>query len=157
MTEITKTTKATKTSDSYKQGVECWIRGKHGNHENYENHGNPGCKSRAPQTTGLETHEYNRNDHANPKIATSLGVFFLGPSSLKHASKNAAFYRGFAEGVVSKRVVLVDVPWTPKTGTRVQKRTAAVTAPNKQRNRDGTKTRNEGTFAKPPFYKTAGL
>ena len=31
-------------SDSYKQGVECWIRGNHGNHENDENHGNPGCK-----------------------------------------------------------------------------------------------------------------
>ena len=25
-------------SDSYKQGVECWIRGNHGNHENDENH-----------------------------------------------------------------------------------------------------------------------
>ena len=31
-------------SDSYKQGVECWIGGNHGNHENDENHGNPGCK-----------------------------------------------------------------------------------------------------------------
>ena len=31
-------------SDSYKQGVECWIHGNHGNHDNYENHGNPGCK-----------------------------------------------------------------------------------------------------------------
>ena len=41
-------------SDSYKQGVECWIRGNHGNHENDENHGNPGCKPRVPQTTGLE-------------------------------------------------------------------------------------------------------
>ena len=41
-------------SDSYKQGVECWIRGNHGNHENDENHGNPGCKPRVPQTTDLE-------------------------------------------------------------------------------------------------------
>ena len=41
-------------SDSYKQGVECWIRGNHGNHENDENHENPGCKPRVPQTTGLE-------------------------------------------------------------------------------------------------------
>ena len=41
-------------SDSYKQGVECWIRGNHGNHENGENHENPGCKPRVPQTTGLE-------------------------------------------------------------------------------------------------------
>ena len=44
-------------SDSYKQGVECWIRGNHGNHENDENHGNPGCKPRVPQTTGLEIPE----------------------------------------------------------------------------------------------------
>ena len=41
-------------SDSYKQGVECWIRGNHGSHENDENHENPGCKPRVPQTTGLE-------------------------------------------------------------------------------------------------------
>ena len=41
-------------SDSYKQGVECWIHGNHGNHENDENHENPGCKPRVPQTTGLE-------------------------------------------------------------------------------------------------------
>ena len=41
-------------SDSYKQGVECWIRGNHGNHENDENHGNLGCKPRVPQTTRLE-------------------------------------------------------------------------------------------------------
>ena len=40
-------------SDSYEQGVECWIRGNHGNHEN-DDHGNPGCKPRVPQTTGLK-------------------------------------------------------------------------------------------------------
>ena len=44
-------------SDSYKQGIECWIHGNHGNHENDENHGNPGCKPRVPQTTGLEIPE----------------------------------------------------------------------------------------------------
>ena len=44
-------------SDSYKQGVECWIRGNHGNRENDENHENPGCKPRVPQTTGLEIPE----------------------------------------------------------------------------------------------------
>ena len=44
-------------SDSYKQGVECWIRGNHGNHENDENHENPGCKPRVPQTIGLEIPE----------------------------------------------------------------------------------------------------
>ena len=36
-------------SDSYKQGVECWIRGNHRNHRNDENHGNPGCKPGVPQ------------------------------------------------------------------------------------------------------------
>ena len=36
-------------SDSYKQGVECWIRGNHGNHGNGENHRNPGCEPRVPQ------------------------------------------------------------------------------------------------------------
>ena len=41
-------------SDSYKQGVECWISG---NHRNNENHRNPGCKPRVPQTTGLEIPE----------------------------------------------------------------------------------------------------
>ena len=45
-------------SDSYKQGVECWIRGSHGNHENDENHGNPVCKPRVPQTTGLEIPDF---------------------------------------------------------------------------------------------------
>ena len=44
-------------SDSYKQGVECLIRGNHGNHENDENHENPGCKPRVPQTIGLEIPE----------------------------------------------------------------------------------------------------
>ena len=41
-------------SDSYKQGVEYWIRGNHGNDGNDENHENPGCKPRVPRTTGLE-------------------------------------------------------------------------------------------------------
>ena len=45
-------------SDSYKQGVECWIRENRGNHENYENHENPGCKPRVPQITGLEIPEF---------------------------------------------------------------------------------------------------
>ena len=40
-------------SDSYKQGVECWVCGNHGNHVD-ENHGKPECKPRVPQTTGLE-------------------------------------------------------------------------------------------------------
>ena len=41
-------------SDSYKQGVECWIRGNHGNCGHDENYENPGCKPRVPQTTGSE-------------------------------------------------------------------------------------------------------
>ena len=53
-------------SDSYKQGVECWIRGNHGNHENDENHENPGCKPRVPQTIGLEIPDSGAgNDCAN--------------------------------------------------------------------------------------------
>ena len=43
-------------SDSYRQGVECWISGKH--HGNDENHENPGCKPWVPQTTGLDIPEY---------------------------------------------------------------------------------------------------
>ena len=50
-------------SDSYKQGVECWVRGNHENHENDENHGNPGCKPRLPQTTGLEIPEVWFQNH----------------------------------------------------------------------------------------------
>ena len=45
-------------SDSYKQGVERWIRGNHGIHDNDENHGNAGCKPRVPQTTGLEIPDF---------------------------------------------------------------------------------------------------
>ena len=41
-------------SDSYEQGVKCWISGNHRNHINDENTGSPGCKPRVPQTTGLE-------------------------------------------------------------------------------------------------------
>ena len=41
-------------SDSYEQGVECWIRGNHGNHGNDDNHGKP----RVPQTTGLEIQDF---------------------------------------------------------------------------------------------------
>ena len=36
-------------SDSYEQGVECWISGNHGNHGNDENHWNPGRKPRVPK------------------------------------------------------------------------------------------------------------
>ena len=54
--------------DSYKQGVECWIRGNHGNHDNDENHGNPGCKPRLPQTTGLEIPENWRLFESEPKV-----------------------------------------------------------------------------------------
>ena len=41
-------------SDSYKQGVESSISGKHGNRGKGENHGNPGCKPPVRQGTGLE-------------------------------------------------------------------------------------------------------
>ena len=67
-------------SDSYKQGVECWIRGNHGNHENDENHENPGCKPRVPQTIGLETPDFLGvpNCQENGKGGLSLrGVAFM--------------------------------------------------------------------------------
>ena len=42
-------------SDSYKEGVECWISGgNHRNHGHDQNHGNPGCKPRVPKKAGLE-------------------------------------------------------------------------------------------------------
>ena len=59
-------------SDSYKQGVECWIRGNHGNHENDENHGNPGCKPRVPQTTGLEVPDFSVQCHSLGHFRVSL-------------------------------------------------------------------------------------
>ena len=40
-------------SDSYKQGVECWINGNHRSHGNDETHTNPRCKPRVPQIMGL--------------------------------------------------------------------------------------------------------
>ena len=60
-------------SDSYKQGVECWIRGNHGNRENDKNHANPGCKPRVPQTTGLEIPEYKNNLRGFHKAVTWPG------------------------------------------------------------------------------------
>ena len=39
-------------SDSYKQGVECWIRGNHGNHGNDENDGNPWVPPRKSRGIG---------------------------------------------------------------------------------------------------------
>ena len=72
--------------DSYKQGVECRIRGNDGNHENDENHENPGCKPRVPQTTGLEIPEPS----LTAKQLRSMGrsrrrpnVHFLGHSFCK--------------------------------------------------------------------------
>ena len=61
-------------SDNCKQGVECWINGNHGNHGNDNHHGNQGCKSRVPQTTGLEIPDCKplppkfRGSHFTPKF-----------------------------------------------------------------------------------------
>ena len=66
-------------SESYKQGVECWIRRNHGNHENDENHGNPGCKPRVPQTTGLEIPE-NNSKTSPPKSRILTGIFAIQSS-----------------------------------------------------------------------------
>ena len=47
-------------SDSYKQGVECWIRGDHGNHENDENHENPRVQATSSPNHGFRnTREKN--------------------------------------------------------------------------------------------------
>ena len=73
-------------SDSYKQGVECWIRGhyeNHGNDENHGNHGNPRCKPRVPQTTGFETPD---NALATPDKTTPLLVPEKRGTSPKHVS-----------------------------------------------------------------------
>ena len=64
-------------SDSYKQGVECWIRGNHGNHENDENHENPGCKPRVPQTTGLEIPDFRDPPKISFKTSTRLTILRL--------------------------------------------------------------------------------
>ena len=61
-------------SDSYKHGVECWIRGHHGNHENDENHENPGCKPRVPQTTGLEIPEIWDPKDLNGQVIICVGM-----------------------------------------------------------------------------------
>ena len=73
-------------SDSYKQGVECWIRGNHGNHENDENHENPGCKPRVPQTTGLEIPE----DSLGLKVCVSLTRALENGHSILHTGPGRA-------------------------------------------------------------------
>ena len=62
-------------SDSYKQGVQCWIRGNHGNHENDENHENPGCKPRVPQTIGLEIPEFLARLKSSPDFSELFCLF----------------------------------------------------------------------------------
>ena len=41
-------------SDSYKEGVECWIRGKSRKPRKWRKPTQSGCKPRVPQTTGLQ-------------------------------------------------------------------------------------------------------
>ena len=65
---------------------------------------------------------------------------------------------GVRKRVVSKRVVLADVAGPPKTGVRVQKQVFLDPKHRNMGTKNGTtvqKKRNEGTFAKPPFYTTA--
>ena len=40
-------------SESYKEGVDCWICRKYRKHGNDEKRGNPGCKPRVPPNNGL--------------------------------------------------------------------------------------------------------
>ena len=55
MTEITKNDKNDEdNSDSYKQGIECWIRGNHGNHRNDKNHRNLGANHGFPKQRVLK-------------------------------------------------------------------------------------------------------
>ena len=54
-------------SDSYKQGVECWIRGNHANHENDENRENPGCKPRVPKPR-VRNIRINRHDSSREHL-----------------------------------------------------------------------------------------
>ena len=68
--------------------------------------------------------------------------------------------QGFCKRVVSQRVVLADVPWTPKTGTRAQKKRTDGTKSRNEGTKDGATVQETGTRAhspKPPFYKTALL
>ena len=61
---------------------------------------------------------------------------------------------GVRRRVVSKRVVLADVPWTPKIGKRDKKRNDGPPKPEpgyKNRN-DGIKKWNQGTFAKTALH-----
>ena len=56
--ETTQTTKTTQTATNKELSAGlAEITGITENHRNNENHGNPGCKSRAPQATGLEIPE----------------------------------------------------------------------------------------------------
>ena len=63
-------------SDSYTQGVECWIRGNHGNHENNENHENPGCKPEVSPNHGFRNTRTPQSNHtsetAMQKISTCI-------------------------------------------------------------------------------------
>ena len=62
---------------------------------------------------------------------------------------------------VHKRVVLTDVPWTPKTGTTVQKERnngpTPKTGARVQKRNDGTKSRTKGTFTKTTLLQNRPL
>ena len=49
-------------SESYKQGIECWISENQGNHGNKESHEDPECKPQVHQITGLETADNNKKN-----------------------------------------------------------------------------------------------
>ena len=95
---------------------------------------------------------------AQLREATPSTVAMMSSISRCTSGCGSWLHSGVRKRVASKRVVLEDVPWTPKTRTRVQtteQRYQKLERGYKTRN-DGTENQNEGTFAKTTLnYKTA--
>ena len=90
-------------SDSYKQGVECWIRGNHRNNENDENHGNPGCKPLVPQTTALEIPENSCSG-----ILLCILVFWGGGSTVCNNNNFQSDSEKLKSGSVMATVIVIN-------------------------------------------------
>ena len=98
-------------SDSYKQGVECWIGGNHGNHRKDENHGNPGCKPR-----GLDTLPWSCREQAEKcqpeAFLTEVSIFELpcghghprlsGSHRSTHIASDSRMVSEYCSGCVSR-------------------------------------------------------
>ena len=93
-------------SDSYKQGVECWIRGNHGNRENDENHENPGCEPRVP---GFPKPRVFRNTRFwGPKNRCDsfacIAVRDLAPQNITIPSHRKVIHVLFSQDKLCKRI-----------------------------------------------------